>query len=278
MPGEPIVLDYVVTNSSSREAMVGLADRGRGWLILEMVDAAGRKTPAMADPGPQDRKQALNGNGFVMSANSQSPGQIVVTDLLAPPRPGTYRLNIHVVVPYIIGTATGTLSLRALPQIADTFMVKDYSFPLTITAADPRRLRAVAQAFKEAAVTDIHEPAKATSEDSDRRRNAVIALFSMPAEYALPSWRALLTDPRLEPQDYNTVIDQLYRLGSAQAADFAAEMAWSSSISAQRKSGMKRVLFQIHQRADAALKQHIESLFIRYQDQMPPNPMIQFYG
>lgn len=258
--GEPIVVDYKITNLMPWEATVFLSQRGMSWLTWNVVDEEGHHAPAIPDPGPRYFKRSLNGNSFMLSPKSQRQDQVVVSQQFSVSHPGNYRLNVHVCLPYVTGPEKQNGST---PDTADTTLVTDFSYPLTIRKPDADRLRATAQALEQSAVESV---------SNEKKVAAVKALFSMPTQAALPAWKALFNDPKTDYWGLDTAYNELFRLGSVQTSDFIADMIWNSEVPEERRVGLRSILRDIHHRGNTDLKRYIEQLFVRYEHRVPDRP------
>jgi hypothetical protein len=253
MEGEPIVLNYKVTNSSEQEAFVYFGENRNDWLAAKLVDIAGNVAPAQPEPKPQNPRYLglLARTGTYLSPNTQSEGSIVVSRWFAPLPPGTYSLSLRVQLPYATGAGEDT-ALRA--KTGQEAITKQIALPLTITRADATRLRAVADSLKESILQG----------DDLQRDIALQKLFSMPAQYAGPSQRALVTDPRLTKRDLQVILTRLVGIGSTAVVDFLQEAAWSMNL-----GGARSALGVMFTQGDSALKARIEKMFTDRGESIP---------
>jgi hypothetical protein len=202
--GEPIVLDYTITNRSTGETGVYLGHEQRSWLTIYLLDDAGRQVGSVTDT-VSPRPEGLRFPGARVQRGRSYRGRLVVGQWLAVPRAGRYTLRVQVRLPYAIAQ-TGPAFVGERLKYSSTVVTTGYDFPFTVTPSDPDRLRSLAGSLRQAAI-----------QPGANNVAAINSLFSLPEAYALPSWQALIRDPRSRTFRY-TIGRQLERVSPEAAA------------------------------------------------------------
>lgn len=264
--GEPIMLNFKIINASNQKISTDMGVDEKDWLEVSMADNKGKAVLPLADP---DLPQSLSGikaiGGDRLYPKQESRHEVVVSQRFQILKAGTYRLSVRVRLPYGLGSQADDLNPLRLEQTFGTVFTKEYSFPVVVLPRDSERLRAVAKALQESM----------SGKDLVEQKAVIDALFSMPEAEALPSWQALVRDPRLDSFSLKTVASQLSRLNSAQAINLLAEMTWnpaqSPAVRRDAQIGLSLTNMRKRRNLDPALKRQIEKHFedhgIRLSDQ-----------
>ena len=273
MLGEPIVLRYRLGNTSEQVIAVHMGRDQKDWLTMSL------EGPSITAAAPwldlRLRQGGIYSTGVRISPGSSATGCVVVSQRFLVSQAGDYQLSLDVSAPYELESQRSRK-----PPAERTMLAESYAFPLTVTAAEPTRLRAIAEALWEAAVQG----------GSRERMMSLEALFSMPEEYALGSWRATASDPRLLHSRV-FIADQLERLGTIAAADLLAEMvlntpsAVADGLLVEGQAEADRLpfmfSFSVHRQfhnlyfhADPAVRAHLTKIYIEHGWGVPDRPII----
>lgn len=279
MLGEPVVLCHRLTNTSGETLSVHMGRDQKDWITMRLGGPSG--TPVPPRPDLRLRQGGIYSTGIRISAESSATGYVVVSQRFLVSEVGDYELSLDVVAPYEADfQAEKTSSHSEQPPAERTVLTESHAFPLTVTEAQPARLRAVAEALRESA-------AQAGSQE---RMMSLEALFSMPEEYASDSWRAAAFDPRLL-HSLSFIADQLERLSTIAAADILAEMVLNTpppivgKLLADGATEADRLpitlSFSVHRQfhnlyfhADPALKAHLTKIYTDRGWVVPDRPII----
>ena len=248
--GEPILLKYVVSNSSRQKTSGAEADFRSLPLISERItDATGKLLVPSISPIPPQR--IINGmipsEGLDLTdlnGNTSRGGETVVNAFISFPHPGRYFLRVHVQNPYVIGDDD---------QGPRHLLSGIYVFPLTVTEANPAYLRATAERLRQSVLPTL---------DVNLRATLIKALFSIPEATASTSWQTLIEEPKLDGSSLSQIGTALARIHTVRATDILAEMVWEPAQprEAQYESVPEKHLYEMYDTGDAALRKHIEDL------------------
>ena len=279
MLGEPVVLCYRLTNTSRETLSVHMGRDKKDWMTMRLGGPS--KTPPRSRPDLRLRQGGIYSTGIRISAESSATGSVVVSQRFLVSEAGDYDLSLGVVAPYEADFQAGKAPPRSEePPAERTVLTESHAFPLTVTEAQPARLRAIAEALREAA-------AQAGSQE---RMMSLEALFSMPEEYASESWRAAAFDPRLL-HSLSFIADQLERLSTIAAAGILVEMVLNTppaivgKVPADGATTAEKLpitlSFSVHRQfhnlyfhADPALKAHLTKIYTDRGWAVPDRPII----
>jgi len=279
MLGEPVVLCYRLTNTSRETLSVHVGRDKKDWMTMRLGGPS--KTPPRSRPDLRLRQGGIYSTGIRISAESSATGSVVVSQRFLVSEAGDYDLSLDVVAPYEADFQAGKAPPRSEePPAERTVLTESHAFPLTVTEAQPARLRAIAEALREAA-------AQAGSQE---RMMSLEALFSMPEEYASESWRAAAFDPRLL-HSLSFIADQLERLSTIAAAGILVEMVLNTppaivgKVPADGATTAEKLpitlSFSVHRQfhnlyfhADPALKAHLTKMYNDRGWAVPDRPII----
>jgi hypothetical protein len=257
--GEPIVLKYVISNSTDNEID---ADTGRywdqDWFDLAMVSTDGRvaKKRSWYKPIEQGGMQVIGGSRMA-SAHGDYTSYIVVPKEVDIPGHGDYTLTISAHLPYgIIPPHTGSGDYPSGTNIYPNTYRQRFTFHISITAADPVKLKTVAQSLA-VAIQQGNFPI-------DYGEILADELFSMPEPEASDSWVFLGMNHRGNFV-LNRVLaaDRLLRLHDTKSADILAYLQWDTDHPTTNPDPgtVEYSLQEMYNSADAALKDHIRRLY-----------------
>ena len=279
MLGEPVVLCYRLTNTSRETLSVHVGRDEKDWMTMRLGGPS--KTPPRSRPDLRLRQGGIYSTGIRISAESSATGYVVISQRFLVSEAGDYDLSLDVVAPYEADFQAGKAPPRSEePPAERTVLTESHAFPLTVTEAQPARLRAIAEALREAA-------AQAGSQE---RMMSLEALFSMPEEYASESWRAAAFDPRLL-HSLSFIADQLERLSTIAAAGILVEMVLNTppaivgKVPADGATEAEKLpitlSFSVHRQfhnlyfhADPALKAHLTKMYNDRGWAVPDRPII----
>lgn len=273
--GEPIVLRYRLTNTSEQGITVHMGRDQKDWMTMRLEGPSKTTVPPRLDP--RLRRGGIYSTGIRLSAESSAAGYIIVSQRFLVSQAGDYNLSLDVLAPYEAYFQDGKAPPRSEEQPATkNVLAESHAFSLTVTAAQPTRLGAIAEALWESA-----------AQGSNAKRTMLLeALFSMPEEYASESWRAAATDPRLLHSRL-FIADQLERLSTIAAADILAEMVLNTPegvVSQPASDGAKSPItfsFSVHRQfhnlyfhADPSLKAHLTKMYNDRGLAVPDKPIL----
>ena len=265
--GEPIALHYKLSNLSCDEHLAVLTGiYNTQWYTLGLQDAQGRQVPAVPDTRPLDPPGLHAGdvNNFAVSASRDGwqDGYIVASKSFSVPRPGKYVLTLHVHAAYtlVAPTLENPVLMKSMIRSAETIYTQDFQFPLTVTAANPTRLQAKANALKEAIAKEQSSVLLLPEMDE---------LFSMPEAQASSVWEEIAL--QAGPMNRDLIADHLANLHTSKAADILFKMldnpAGSSSFVSEK-------LAETYNNGNPALREHIKSVAAQKGVQLPQQVVI----
>jgi len=253
--GEPVVFHYTIRNMTAQIAniSIGAAD-SVDWLKTRLVDSHGQSVSGRAGLQKIDRK-GLHFSAALLDPHGTQEGYLVASQWLTIPQPGSYILTFQVSLDYGLGdnAEDSAEALRSAPLV----FAQEYIFPITVTAANPLRLEAVAKSLVEAA-----------TEATDPRQQIMLiqSLVSMPEAQAGSSWEALANNAVLR----GDLASELAHVPSIRTADILARIAWaepSQSAAASSEAGQR--LSEMYNVSSGSLKQHIKELYAKHGIQLP---------
>jgi len=278
--GEPIILRYTFIGTHAEGVSLYMGRDKKDWITLTLADAEGDLAPPV--PDPRMRQGGIHSTGIGASAREHPTEYAVVNRLVRPTHPGDYQLSARVRMPYTMRSQMEGVSPSQWGEVFGTVLMREDTFPLTLTALDPARLRAVAERLV----------GEAVQEDAPARgKFALQALFAMPGEYVLPVWRSVTTseNPRLLDQ-WGVISDELARVQTAHTADLLAEMHWNPPQAVRGRLNIKSKGYpnlnlmamnnialkynNMYFTADPPLKQHIEDLCRAHGTRAPESRMM----
>lgn len=266
MLGEPLTLFCTVTNALPETLHTYMGMDMKGWLIYRLVNPAGQEVSPLPDPRVPS-PGGLHTTGARVSPRSQFHWAIALSQRFAVHRPGLHHLSVRVHLPYAPDIQDGVVRPEQFEEVYGTVFRAEHEFPILVTAADPSRLRALAEAAADEIIQRL--PSSGVWQ--------IAALFSMPEKYALPSWKAVAHACNLSHSGVRQqVASELARLNSIAAADLLADMIWnpipprSPSESGHLYSYLHNMYFQSGQ----GLRTHIADMFMRRGLPLPESPLL----
>ena len=248
MQGEPIFLDYELTNRTQKVVPLLSMQEGRFlWLTFTLRDAEGKTVRQ----GPDD----LPTTNLVFAAELK-PGaaykdRVAVSQWTTPPRPGQYTLHILATLRY---ERQGPTQFQT--QSAET------TLPLTVDPPDPTALRTIAAKL----FTTCLESNRLEAD------KAMDALFSMSASAAQSTWRRLATDPKTRGFDgrRGQVIVRLARLGTPSAVNVLSAV-WRDRQASEWGMAARSALVDLY-RNKPSLRPFIGQIFVSCEGAPPALP------
>jgi len=251
--GEPILLKYVVTNSSELPATVS-SKRDKydqedkyDTLGTESFTEVGDKplVPSASLLVPHHTSDTLKlMDGVDLTGNSSRSWEVLANAGITFPHAGSYILRVHVERPYVSGSR----------EQGERFVLSgDYAFPLKVVAANPAYLHSMAEHLRGRILKTPEIEARAT---------LIQALFSMPEASAASSWQALVEEPKLDGTALNEITTSLADLQTIKAVDLLAEIIWNPvqpSASLDEAMPSQR-LDEMYDASDPTVKKHIDDL------------------
>lgn len=252
--GEPIVLHYTISNPTDKAVTYNVGPSNTEWYTLRLVDGLGR--PSNALPNRPARTQGGLYNFPVVSIppGTSCDGDIVVTRYLAPSHPGNYTLGVH--LQFSPPAAWETPSSE--PVV--TRQTQDFAFPITVTAANSIRLKAIAEQLRQKAL-DVNSVGKS--------RLVLERLLSLPASEAKPSWEALINHPTTPSTVLSEMAEQLGISGSSAAPELLAQMLFNrppgtGSNDTLVRASVDRALTEIYDTGNTQIRQTMTQAFINH--------------
>jgi len=247
--GEPILVRYKIANNSGQRVAAQLGIYGTDWYTLTMRDAGGTAVLAIPDLRPKyPQGSHASQNGFFHDGET-STDYIPVTKWLSIQRPGQYTLTIHVHLRYAVDDTSAEGASATLLADAGLTQTQDITFPILVTNADPLRLRATAEALRQATLTE---------QNGILARAKMEALFSMPEAQAAASWRSLALKPSMST---DLVASELAELRSATGVDILAEML---DVPVLNCTSLSDRINKLYNAGTPALRDHIKAVARRH--------------
>lgn len=260
--GEPIMLHYKISNLSPDEKLVVLIGiYNTRWYTLGLKDQAGNQVRLIPDTRPLNPRGFHSGDVSIYATSGQGDSwrdrYIVATRSFSVPHPGKYVLTMNVQAPYalVAPALEDPVQMKSLIASAGTVLTQDFSFPLTVTAADPLVLQAKAKALKEAISKELNSTLLLPEMDE---------LFSMPEAQAGPVWEDMAIHAK--PMDSGLIANKLAGLHSNKGADILFKMMDNP---ATNNDFVSTRLSEIYNAGDAALREHIKSSAVQRGTQLP---------
>jgi len=254
MLGEPILVRYTIANNSGQRVAAHLGIYGTDWYTLTMRDAHGAAVPVIPDPRPKHPQGSHpSQNGFFHTGET-STDYIPVTKRLSIQRPGQYILTIHVGLRYAVDDTSVEGASETLVEASGLTQTQDITFPILVTNADPTRLRATAEALRQATLTE---------QNGLLARAEVEELFSMPEAQAAASWRSLALKPSTST---GWAVSELVELRSATGVDILAEMLDNPAL---QYSSIRDSINRLYNAGTPALREHIKAIARQRGFEMP---------
>lgn len=245
--GEPVLLKYVVKNSSDLPVVVSTTDTKGDVLGTESFAEVGGKllipSASLLVPHHHSETLVLYG-GLDLRRNSSKSWEAFANARITFPHPGSYILRVHVERPYVAGDSQqGTRGI----------LRGDYVFPVNVVPANPAYLHSAARSLREGILRTT---------DADEKAALVQALFSMPEFAASSSWQALIEEPKLDGKTLNEIGTALEGLQTNRAADLLAEMFWevAQSPDTVAQASVFEHFYGMYDAGTPAIKKHIEDL------------------
>ena len=266
MMGEPLVLFCTVTNASPEIIATYMGINLEGWLTYRLVDAAGQAVADLPDPRTKN-PGGIHVDGPRISPRGHFQSHVVLSQRFALTHAGQYSLTVQVYLPYAPDERDNSIWPEHFEAIYGTVFRAERTFPVLVTEADPGRLRSLAEALANQFVQGL--PYNDTI--------LIESLFSIPEEYALPSWKKGAYASGLSHigalQD---TARELTRLNSFAAADILADMIWKpAQTSAEAWSRLSWIsLHNMYFTAGPELKQHIQALFQEHNQALLEAPIL----
>jgi len=260
--GEPIMLHYKLSNLSSDEQLVVLIGiYNTTWYTLGLKDQSGNPVRLIPDTRPLNPRGSHPGDVGMYATSGQRDswrdGYIVATKSFTVPHPGKYVLIMHVQASYtlVAPTLEDSVQMKSLIASAGTVLTEDFSFPLTVTAADPVVLQAKAKALKEAIGKELSSTLLLPEMDE---------LFSMPEAQAGPIWEDMAI--KAKPMDRDLIANKVAGLHSNKGADILFKMRDNPATD----SGfVNDKLSEIYNGGDVPLREHIKAAAAQRGIQLP---------
>ena len=251
--GEPFIIRYKIDNSTpegqltfhsgpDNDQWYTVTLRGQDGLVIPVSKAPEKKMEGFfAAP-----ETSIRHGDFVT-------GNFIATRGLPILPPGTYRLIVHVDMPFY-AEPEGVGARYSSPGVPDPptgTLVQSFTFPLVVMPADPAKLHALAEHWK----ASLLNPAQDAS-----WRLLTEELFSLPAAQALPTWQALIADPTSDSNVLEDAVSQLSRLKTDTAADLLVQMQHRPSTPRSVTSRVDGALAEMYNTGSPALREHIKGL------------------
>jgi hypothetical protein len=257
--GEPIVLHYKIANDSAQYMTVNMGLDGAvgetHWVTQTLTSLDGIVSPSLTDPVPLD-SGGLHFNRISMGPYGRKEGDLVASRCFSIPSSGEYKLNAQVDLSYGVGE-TDDASFANYVQ-APTAFKQDFSFPLAVTAPDPKRLDGLAMSLEAAA-----EKAK----DHNEQMLIVQELASLPEDQASSSWSKLKKNTFLS----SWLALELGRRPTTLTADILSQLIWPDGATSKKhtRSAVSDQLAAMYNHSSGALKEHIRLIYAAHGIEAP---------
>lgn len=272
VPGQPVVLRYLVANNSaSMSAHFDLGQNGKAWYRLSLVDSKGASAQIIPDLRPRTVSSwGLYQTGDrVLSPSSSLQGSIVVTRDFAVTRPGKYLLTVQVPLNYMVEDQS-TISPQGTTSLIPLQLNQIFTCTIEVKSVNPAAVRATAEELRHK-LTNLDTPA------TDQWEPVAEELFSMPEAQVLPVWQALVSDPTTPDRVRIAAAGQLAYHPSFAAAALLGEMLWNPPLTSQggplltevSRSEIARALVTMKDVASPDVKQQIRLLNSQHRGQTP---------
>jgi len=265
MLGEPLVFDYAITNALPEMIATYMGMDLEGWLTFRLMYAAGQEVLPLLDPRVQN-PGGMHTNGARISPHSHFRGYVVLSQRFGINKVGEYQLSVQAHLPYAPDEREGFVWPEQFEETYGTVFKAEHSFQFSATEADPARLRKIAEELASQFIERLPYSKSVLLE----------ALFSMPEEYALESWKAVTQAQKLPDFLRQEVAKELTRLNSITAADILADMTWKPAQPPE-PNGLGSTWSPLHNMyfsAGLELKQHIETLFKEHNQALLDAPIL----
>lgn len=267
--GEPIVVRYKIVNMLEDQTIgVYTGMHKTAWYSLDLKDNSGISTVIRNEQPPASGGLQPSETSTLRPQGYES-GYIVASRFLSAPHPGKYVLTIHVAMRYasVDPTEHNSFVIKHTVDASGASFTKDYTFPLTITQANPAQLTSRAEGL----LQQIRK-----EQDNAKLTALYDALFSMPEAQAGPSWEALATKP---PRMYEEKIaNGLARIHSVKTVDLLVQMLENPSLPPDNAFYIKTKIDESYNAGDASVKEHIKALAASRGGTMPEKVSIPVPG
>ena len=248
--GEPIVLHYLVSNTSDQK--LGLDWGGAEGYSLALTDQAGNTNLV------QQKQPAKTGAYAVLDPFMRSGGKhetfFAVPQRLISLHPGRYTLTVYVRLPYTTAESNEENPLRIEKEIkaSGTVFSRVFHFPLTVTAPNDSVLRATAASLLKSISTLPYGPKYIADVD---------ALFSMPEAQAAASWQELAAHPNT--MNAALIADRLGGIGSVKASDLLLKMLDNPTLPLAASMLVSRRIAEVYNSGDTNLRSHLRNVMMQ---------------
>lgn len=260
--GEPIMLHYKMSNLSATEHLAVLSGvYNTGWYTLSLKNGSGAQVALVEDTRPLNPPGFHAGDISVYATSdlrdSWQDGYIVASKSFSMPSAGKYVLTVHVHAPYalVAPTLRNPVLVKSMIKADGSAFVQDFSFPLTVTAANPAVLQAKAKTLK--GLIEKEQSSTLLLPEMDE-------LFSMPEAQAGSVWETMALEA--SPMNRDLIADKLGALHSSEAADILFKMIDNP---ASNSVFVSRRLSEIYNDGNPALREHVKSVAAQKGIQLP---------
>jgi len=244
--GEPIILHYLISNTSDQK--LGLDWEGKEGYSLTLTDQTGAMN-VIQQKHPTKRGAYAELDPFMCSGGKYE------TYFAVPQRdinlhPGRYTLIVHVRLPYAMAESNEENPLVIKKQIKGSGNVfsRVFRFPLIVTAPNDGVLRARAASLLKSISTLPYGPEYIANMD---------ALFSMPEVQAVAIWRELATHPNT--MNASLIADRLGDVSSVKASDLLLKMLDNPALPPAASMLVSRKLAEVYNSGSAGVRSHLKN-------------------
>ena len=250
--GEPIILRYKMMNTLEDQTVGAYTGRYKtSWYSLSLRNVSGQSTATgrheqSPDPGGL---QATETSTFAPGGDES--GYIVASSALVAAHPGRYTLTAHVDVHYaaLNPTEHNSFVIKSTIAASDAHFVRDYTFPITLTAPVSSHLAFRAETLRKGIQVE---------QDNTKLTALLDALFAMPESEAAPSWTALANNPRRMHEE--NIADELAGLRTTKAIDLLVQMSDNLDLPYATRYYIKTDIDKAYNLGNPDIRSHIKSI------------------
>lgn len=260
--GEPIILNYRITNIITQSVELKMGENKEAWFTIGMTDAAQQSVPLITEL-PSSLLGGVSSPEPSLTVGGSLQGNIEVNRWVTIAHPGRYTVTVQVQLPYISGLQ---YSVRSVKPLTASYFTSAYSFPLVVTPADHSHLRSVAEALR---------ANLANRRDIAQNSATIGSVFSMPEADALPTWEQLTSDSSLDIFAREEIVRQLFHFHTVKSFDLLAGIARNPLQGASVQQLASLYMDALYRNGDTSLKHHIDDWYNAQGLKAPQLPLIR---
>ncbi len=250
--GEPVILHYKIMNPLEDQTVgTNTGMRQTSWYSLSLKNASGLSAAIGRSERSLDLGSLHPSETSILAPEGDKSGYIVASSLLAASHPGRYTLTAHIDIRYAVVDPAehNPFVLKSVVNASDAHFVRDYTFPITLTAPVSSHLAHKAETLRK----DIQ-----VEQDNDKVTALLDALFVMPEAEAAASWTALANNPRRMYEE--NIADELANLRTAKAIDLLVQMSDNPDLPSATRYYIKTDIDRAYNLAGPRIRSHVKSI------------------